>query len=149
MISYPVVFQSKTEASSGLGGSWPVIASTNTAECAVPREFGGSGAAFSPEDFFALAVANCFVATFKVYAQASRLSFGNVHVTCDLVVDRDESQQPVMKSCTLNIDIIDAEKPDRIRTIAEKALRCGFILNSVKTEVKPQLRIFSLGEKIL
>jgi organic hydroperoxide reductase OsmC/OhrA len=137
----PLNFESSAKASSGTKTAWRVQSGSFEAECAVPPEFGGAGQGFSPEDFFAQALVNCFVGTFKVYAEASKVAFKELTVKAVLTVDNNTSGQTVMSRCHLNIFIDGAAQADRVKTLVAKTLRSGFILNSVKTELTHQLEI--------
>jgi organic hydroperoxide reductase OsmC/OhrA len=141
MISYPLLFSASAKASSGTQESWQITSQTRETACAIPPEFGGAGDGFSPEDLFAQALTNCFVATFKVYAENSRIDFKSVDVNSELVVDFGEAKLPIMKQITLNVKVAGASRPERIRTLAEKVITSGFILNSVKTEVRLNLEV--------
>ncbi len=141
MIHYPISFFAEAKANSGIQTSWTIASKNIENACAVPSEFEGPGGALSPEDLFVQALTNCFVATFKVYAEKSRVEFSKVSVSAELIADLDAHKKPVMKSCTLRVKIEGSAQLDRVRTIAEKAFQSGFILNSVKTEVKLELNI--------
>jgi organic hydroperoxide reductase OsmC/OhrA len=95
----------------------------------------------SPEDLFAQALTNCFIATFKVYAEKSKINYSHVSMATELVADLDDDKKPVMKKCTLQVKVFGSEKPERVKTIAEKAFSSGFIINSVKTEMTLDLQI--------
>jgi organic hydroperoxide reductase OsmC/OhrA len=139
MIKYPISFFAKAESHQGINSGWQIESQNFTTNCAVPTEFEGPGGALSPEDLFAQALTSCFIATFKVYAEKSKISFKHLGVKTELITDLDESKKPVMKICLLHVVIEGCESPDRVKTIADKAFKSGFILNSVKTELKMEL----------
>lgn len=141
MITYPISFHSESHSASGIQSPWTTISGGFENRCAIPPEFEGPGGALSPEDLFAQALANCFVATFKVYAEKSRIPFGIVSAQAELIADLDEAKKPVMKKCILRVRISGVENTERAKTIAEKAFASGFILRSVKTEVSLDLQI--------
>ena len=141
MIKYPISFFSQAESASGIQSVWHFESQNFTHACAIPPEFEGPGGALSPEDLFAQALTNCFIATFKVYAEKSKIEFGKVAASTELVADLDEGKKPVMKKCILHVNITGASSPERIRTVAEKAFSSGFILRSVKTEVVLDLQV--------
>jgi organic hydroperoxide reductase OsmC/OhrA len=141
MIQYPISFHARSESASGIGQIWQIESQNLKIDCAVPVEFEGPGGAFSPEDLFAQALTNCFVATFKVYAEKSNLGFGQIIATSELIVDLAENKKPVMKKCFLNVKILNCENAERVKFIAKKAFEAGFILNSVKTEVVLDLEV--------
>lgn len=141
MIKYPVRFYASAEAQSGIQSTWNIESQQVKSLCAIPTEFEGPGGALSPEDLFAQALTNCFIATFKVYAEKSKISFSELSVKTDLAVDVDESKKPVMKNCLLHVSISGCENPTRVKMIADRAFQNGFILNSVKTEIKMELHV--------
>ena len=141
MIQYPISFSAKAHSPSGIQNNWQFSSQSIDGQCAIPSEFEGPGGALSPEDLFAQALTNCFVATFKVYAEKSKLSFGEVRVETELIVDTDTNNKPVMKTCNLKAAITGCERPDRVRAIAEKAFQSGFVINSVKTELHLDLEV--------
>ena len=141
MIQYPISFTAKAHSKSGIQSSWFMESQNLEVQCAIPPEFEGPGGALSPEDLFAQALTNCFLATFKVYAEKSRVQFARISVTSELIVDLDENKKPIMKKCVLNVEISGCENEVRTRAIAERAFASGFILNSVKTELQFNLTI--------
>lgn len=141
MIQYPVQFFGQSEAGPGIQKSWSTEASGFSANCSVPKEFEGDGTFHSPEDFFLLAVQNCFVATFKVYAQYSRLTFNQLSVGSELEVNKTESGNTVMKSVTLKITLSGVSDEKKARLLVDKTLAQGFIIQSVKSEIKSQVTI--------
>jgi organic hydroperoxide reductase OsmC/OhrA len=134
MTHYPLHFSSTTQTSSGKDGIWQTSSGEHHSHVAIPPEFDGPGGALSPEDLFNHALTNCFIATFKVYAQASKLEFEKVLATSQLIVDLDENKKPVMKRLSVKVQLHGVSQPDKARLLAQKAAKSGFILNSVKTE---------------
>jgi organic hydroperoxide reductase OsmC/OhrA len=134
MIKYPIEFKSVTESEFGVQSNWTVKSDNNITACSVPPEFMGPGGAISPEDFYNYALSNCFVATFKVYAENSKLTFKNVLVESKLIVDLDENKKPYMKDFYLKAIIFTPSNSEKAILLAEKASKSGFILNSVKTK---------------
>ncbi len=141
MIKYPIAFYTQANSPSGIQSPWTIESQSITHGCAIPPEFEGPGGALSPEDLFAQALTSCFIATFKVYAEKSKLSFSHLDVRAELVADLNELKKPVMKKCTLHVSIEGCETPERIKLLAEKAFSSGFILNSVKTELTMDLQV--------
>jgi organic hydroperoxide reductase OsmC/OhrA len=141
MIQYPITFSTHVTAPCGINTQWKISSADHQATCAVPPEFEGPGGAFSPEDLYAQALTTCFVATFQVIAEKSRVTFENLRVEGKLVVDRDESKRPVMKTFRLKIQLTTPSAPERAASLVQKAIAGGFILNSVKTEITHELEI--------
>lgn len=141
MINYPISFFAQARSAAGIQTPWTLESQTIGSICAVPPEFEGPGGALSPEDLFTQALASCFVATFKVYAEKSKINFESLHVEAHLIADLNDLKKPVMKNCLLQVSIRGCESPERIKTLAEKAFKSGFILNSVKTEMALELQV--------
>ena len=140
MIQYPLSFYAQAESEFGIQTPWNAVSSGKQIACAIPKEFEGPGEGISPEDLFAQAITNCFLATFKVYAEKSKLSFCIIQANTELIVDLDERKRPVMKEANLVVTVLGADQPDRLRMLAEKTLKSGFILNSIKTDVNLDMR---------
>lgn len=141
MITYPIEFQTKANALPGINANWELHSQAIKLDCAIPPEFEGPGNALSPEDLYAQALTNCFVATFKVYAEKSHLNYDNLNCSGILMVDLDENKKPCMKSFKLLVEIQNPTSPEKAKLLAEKAFKSGFILNSVKTELSFDLTI--------
>ena len=134
MIQYPLIFESETKASPGIQGTWVTQSQGHSSTCSVPREFSGSGGGLSPEDLFNHALTNCFVATFKVYAENSKLEFDSISAHSRLVVEAGEERRVVMKKIDIHVKILNPSNSEKALQLAKKASDGGFILNSVKTE---------------
>lgn len=138
MIQYPQQYRVRSTSPSGISSTW----STHTPgggvgealTCAIPPEFQGPGGGASPEDFYALALANCFIATFKVFAEKSSANYASIEATGVLTVDRDEKGVPWMARFHLAVSVAGAGDAARIRTLLEKTSRSCLVLNSVRTE---------------
>lgn len=141
MITYPISFFGSSQSSSGISTSWNTASSGFDLSCSVPKEFEGSGEHLSPEDLFLMALQNCFVATFKVFAAYSKLEYKELKVQSELVVDKDEGGRPVMKSILLDICIEGPSDSRKADILAKKTLDNGFILRSVKTQIVPKISI--------
>lgn len=141
MIQYPLIFNARAEAESGTQAPWAVRCGDQKTLCCVPVEFAGGGGGFSPEDLYLQALSNCFLATLKVYAEASKIDFRTITLDAKLTVDKNDQGQPWMKEADFRVVIQGASKPDRLRTLVDKTIRGGFILNSVKTHLNWSVEI--------
>lgn len=141
MFKYPFSFFAEVDAQSGIGSLWKSTSQKIQSTCSIPPEFEGPGGGLSPEDLFAQALGNCFVATFKVFVEKSKLNFSELSTKVELVVDLDESKKPVMRRCLLKVVVSGCDNPDRVKILAEKAFKSGFIINSVKTEMAMELQV--------
>lgn len=135
MIVFPQSYPVRVRATSGIGTRWTTEGPAETPlTCAIPPEFDGPGAGFSPEELYAHALSNCFVATFKVYAERSRLTFETLNLDAALIVDRGEDGAPWMARIDVQATLTGAGDPDKARRLLEKTAASCLILNSVKTE---------------
>jgi organic hydroperoxide reductase OsmC/OhrA len=135
MKNYPLVFTTSAEAEQGINKNWSAKASAFESSIIldIPPEFDGNGKGFSPEDLYAMALQNCFVATFKVFAEKSRLEFQKILVHAELKVDRNEKGAPWMASITLKVKLLGAVQKENAKRILEKTSQSCMILNSVNT----------------
>lgn len=136
MLSYPMHFKVSSEAQSGIQKTWQTQAASfnEKVDVAIPPEFSGPGGGFSPEDLYAMALTNCFIATFKVFAEKSRLNFKNLKITSTLTVDRNEKGQPWMSKIHLEVELSEVAQKENAQRLLEKASQSCMILNSVLTE---------------
>ena len=138
---YPISFFATSRAEAGIHTGWTTESSGFGTHCSIPPEFEGPGGGLSPEDLFAQSLTNCFLATFKVFAEKSKLHFTLLEATTELKVDLDLLKRPVMKSAVVKVLITGASSVDRAKLLAQKAFTSGFILNSVKTELTLELDV--------
>ncbi len=135
MPKLPLEFKSVAKANGYFEQPWLIQSGPQHSTCAIPPEFGGSGGGFSPEDLFLQAAINCFVGTFKVVANLSKVSFSELSVSGRLIVDKNEVGKIVMKSIHLDILLSGVDRPDRVETIIKKSIQDGFILNSLRSHI--------------
>lgn len=145
MPSYPLEFVSEAKADYSFDLPWAISSGEMNSLCSVPKDFGGAGGGFSPEDLFLHAVINCFVGTFKVMAKLSKMTFTNVQVSGKLYIDKNQEGKVCMKTIHLAITIFGTDRPERLENLVSKALREGFIINSVKSEILYSLNEGTLG----
>jgi organic hydroperoxide reductase OsmC/OhrA len=141
MLNYPMTFETQASAAHGTGSPWSAKSTEYEIAISIPPEFSGPGGAMSPEDLFAHALTNCFLATFKVLAENSKVTFENISVKSRLIVDRDDQKRPCMQACHLSIQLTAPSDENKAKRLMEKALQSGFILNSVKTIISHDIEI--------
>jgi len=134
MLSFPMEFKIIANSKSGIETQWRSSGSGHEANLAIPPEFQGPGGGFSPEDLYGMALANCYVATFKVMAEKSRLSFEDLQVEASLFVDRGEGGRPWMAQMKMNVQLKGASDRDKAESLLKRTSESCMILNSVKTE---------------
>ncbi len=136
MMSYPMFFNVSAMSQSGIQPTWKSTSQHFPYETlmAIPPEFEGPGGGYSPEDIYAMALTNCFIATFKVFAEKSRLQYKNISIQTSLSVNRNDKGQPWMDKAVFNIELSGVVQKENARRILEKTSQGCMILNSVMTE---------------
>ncbi|MEY4615823.1 MAG: hypothetical protein RJB66_783 [Pseudomonadota bacterium] len=135
MKQYPLRFQVTAETASGIQTPWTASTSVEniSIKLAIPPEFDGPGGGLSPEDLYAFALQNCFIATFKVFAEKSRLTFNELNVKASLEVDRNEKGAPWMARIHFDVNMTGVQQPENAKRLLEKTSQSCMILNSVNT----------------
>ncbi|NUN05174.1 MAG: OsmC family protein [Bdellovibrio sp.] len=143
MVKYPMKFVVKGSAVPGINVNWHTSAEAVGAglQAAIPPEFDGPGGGFSAEDFYALAIINCYISTFKVYAEKSQLLFSYVTAQVTLEVDRDEKGFPWMARAHLDVVLDKPSSKELGQKILEKAVKGCLVMNSIKTDKTVNLQI--------
>jgi organic hydroperoxide reductase OsmC/OhrA len=136
MLKYPMKFTVSAESPSGIQTAWKTQAKSHDQEIpvAIPPEFDGPGNGLSPEDLYAMALQNCFIATFKVFAEKSKLQFRSIFVESVLALDRNEKGHPWMAHLHLHVTLAGANQIENAQRILEKTTQSCMILNSVNTQ---------------
>lgn len=134
MIQYPLRFPVSSHAPAGIGTVWSTRVEAGELPAAIPPEFGGPGGGYSPEDFYAMAVLNCFAATFKVMAERSKLVYRELDLSGELTVDRDEKGAPWMSRFALRANLRGVADAERAKRLLEKTSQSCIVLNSIRTE---------------
>ncbi len=134
MIKFPMKFEVMAAASAGIQANWtgqsdqlPPIPS------AIPPEFMGPGGGYSPEDLFALALLNCLIATFKVYAEKSKAEFREIQGKVVLTVDKVLPQGFAMTHADIFLDIAGSTDSEKLRKVLDSAIKDCAVSNSMKT----------------
>lgn len=136
MIKYPMSFKVNASSPSGIERPWQTWRHGIDPKIpiAIPPEFEGPGSGFSPEDLYAMALTNCFIATFKVFAEKSKLEFNSIDIDADLSVDRNEKGHPWMASIRLKVILDGVSEKDKAMRLLNKVSESCLIINSVNTE---------------
>ncbi len=130
-----MTFNVKTESEAGIQTAWSTEPEKfkHKIPMAIPPEFDGPGTGLSPEDLYAMALQNCFVATFKVFAEKSKLNFKTLTVDAALEVDRDEKGRPWMARVHFKVNLTGVAQAENARRILDRTSQNCMILNSVNT----------------
>lgn len=100
-----------------------------------PKEFGGPGDQWSPEDLLVAAVADCFVLSFRAIAGMSKFEFNEISATATGKLDKsDGGIQFTEISITANLSIPEGADESRAQRLLQKAEATCFITNSLKAE---------------
>lgn len=137
MIQYPLQFTVHAQATSGSASTWETWADAHpepVVMMAIPPEFQGPGGGLSPEDLYAMALQNCYVATFKVFAEKSKFDFSKITARALLDVDRNSEGRPMMARVRFTIRLEGVEKVQAAERLLEKVSQNCMILNSVVTD---------------
>ncbi|GAB3269526.1 OsmC family protein [Parahaliea aestuarii] len=110
---------------------------------APPRQFGGSGEQWSPEDLLMASLASCFVLSFRAIAGMNNLEWSELKVEASGELDKVER---ITKFTRVTIDArlaVGAEEDSaKAERLLQKAEAACFISNSLNCEVHLQSEIF-------
>lgn len=135
MIHYPLQFSLKGEASAGITTSWSTSREgLPSLTSAIPPEFGGSGSGFSPEDFLLFAALNCFIATFKVFAEKSGLQFTSLSGEGTLWIDRVGKAAPGITRIDLSFILHKPSDQKKAEQLLEEAKKNCMVTNVLSVE---------------
>jgi organic hydroperoxide reductase OsmC/OhrA len=143
MAKFPLIFEVSGEATDKIGESWHTKGSKLPAiSCCVPPEFGGPGGTYTPEDFFAMAVINCILATFKVYCDKTRLGFAKIKATAQLTLDHDQSTEQLgFSNIKMSFEITaPTDQTKVVKLLAQAVQKCP-ISSSIKTAKTMQISV--------
>ncbi|HSW87097.1 MAG TPA: OsmC family protein [Rhabdochlamydiaceae bacterium] len=135
MLNYPLTFEASASASKGWNTIWECKAGALPhILCAIPKEFNGPGGGYSPEDLIALAVLNCFIATFKVFAEKSNVEFKKIEGQSSMIIDRAKDKAPEITKIHMTFTLHGFIDREKILTLLEDAKKHCIIGNAVNAE---------------
>ncbi|MFT4944654.1 MAG: organic hydroperoxide reductase OsmC/OhrA [Halovenus sp.] len=112
----------------------------------IPPEFGGEFEGPAPENYYAVALTNCYVATFKVIADNSDISFDKM-VADGVLKLRPDDGSTVVDSFELSVEL-HAEDPGRkTEVLLERTQSHCFILDSVDFDVSVEHNIVTSADR--
>lgn len=121
--------------------SWPT-SSRGEFEIGIPAEFGGDFDGPAPENYYAVALTNCFVATFKVMADNSDVSFEELRADGTLRL-RPDGKTTVVDSFELDVELHTETADRKTEVLLERTEGNCFILSSVDFDVTVTTEIVS------
>ena len=135
MSSYPLKFEVAATAEPGVLKNWKAeVGHFQPLDCAIPKEFQGSGDGYSPEDLFALSVMNCLIATYKVLAQMTGLSFEQITSKAIITIDRIEKKAPSITNLHIYFNVYKPSDPAKAQKLFEDTKRNCMISNAVSID---------------
>ncbi|MEM7455895.1 MAG: OsmC family protein [Planctomycetota bacterium] len=100
-----------------------------------PREFGGPGDQWSPEDLLVAAVADCFVLSFRAIAGMSKYEWTALRCEVSGTLDKVErAMQFTGFEVKAHLTIPEGADEGRAQRLLEKAEATCFITNSLKAD---------------
>lgn len=135
-------FYSATATAAAQGNVKLDVEGLSSLESAAPKEFGGPGGQWSPEDLVVGAVADCFVLSFRAVAAASKFDFKDIHCTATGELNKADTGVQFVGfkvSAKLTVDA-DADQ-DRAANLLKKAKAACFITNSLKAPAELETQI--------
>jgi organic hydroperoxide reductase OsmC/OhrA len=128
MVEYSEDYHARAE-STDLGDSWTAN-SRGEFEIGITPEFGGEFDGPAPENYYAVTLTNCFVATLKVIADNSNQAYKKVVADGTLKL-RPKDGSTVVDSFDLNVEFHVDSPTSRTESILKMTQKNCFILNSV------------------
>jgi len=114
-----------------------------------PPEFQGETGFWTPEHFFAAAIASCFVTTFKAIADFSKFEYLGLEVNVEATLEKGEGGYSVSKAAVQPLlTIAPGTDQERGMRLLEKAERACLISRSIRTQIELRPSI-SFGEREL
>lgn len=111
---------------------------------ASPPEFGGPAGFWSPEHLLAGALASCWLTTFQVIAELSRLSVASITLEVKAEVERAEDRKYWVPRFHLypRVEVQEAERERALRAMA-KAKEACLVGRSLRSEIvfEPQVSV--------
>jgi organic hydroperoxide reductase OsmC/OhrA len=102
---------------------------------AIPHCFGGPGNEASPEDLYLLSLLNCLIATFKVFAEKSKLGYERLDGFANLNLIQEPSGVSSFKNINIKLELFSPENRVKAERLFNKVESQSMIVNSVKTKV--------------
>ena len=111
-------------------------------ESGPPKEFGGSGEQWSPEDLLVSAVADCFVLSFKAVATASKFQWTSLSCSVTGTLDKvDRAMQFTALSIKPTLTVPADADVERAHKLLEKSEQVCFITNSLKADTELEVDV--------
>lgn len=142
MLTLPMKFIASSTASSGI--STPFEARSEDFDpirLAIPHQFNGPGKAYSPEDLLALSLASCLIATFKVFAEKSQLSFERIEAHSSLTIDKVQGAIAISK-IEIQLQLFGAQDREKATKLLGQTEKHCLVSNALKVEKQISYQLF-------
>lgn len=118
-------------------------------EVASPPSFGGPAGVWSPEHFYVVAAAACWMTTFAAVAELSKLEFVRAAIAGEAFVEKGDDRRYSIPRIVLRprVAIRRGEDRDRALRLIHKAEEACLVARSIKTAVElvPEVEVDSAG----
>lgn len=132
MIQYPLSFEVSAESTSGIQSSFQAVAENlPPITCAIPQKFHGPGGGYSPEDLYALSVVTCFIASFKVFAERTKLEYNSIKGNGELIVDRDAKGKIGIQRLDMTFALNGVKDENQTKKILAEAEKFCLVSNAI------------------
>lgn len=132
MVEYSEDYSAQAEATDD-ADDW-TTESRDQFRIGIPPEFGGDFDGPAPENYYAVALTNCYVATFKVMADNSDLEFERITADGTLRLRPDDGDT-IVDSFALDVELAVETVDRKTELLLERAQDHCFILQSVDFDV--------------
>ncbi len=142
MLTFPMKFQVSANASPGIKTRFEAKAHTNSPiTCAIPPEFNGPGGGYSPEDLYALSLATCFLATFKVFAEKTQAAFEQIEAVATLMIERNEKGVPTLSHIDLFVTVTGVKDREKIQKMCQEAEKNCLVSKALTSTIRYNYQI--------
>jgi peroxiredoxin-like protein len=115
-------------------------------ESSSPREFGGPGNAWSPEELVVAAIADCLVLSFKTIASASKFSWISLECNTEGTLDQVDGAYQFTHFRTVAILKVDTNvSAEHAKRLMIKAESMCPVTNSMKARTMVEIRVTLAG----
>ena len=128
-------FSVSSASTSGIKTLWDSKYSNKSLKMAIPDCFGGPGNEASPEDLYLLSLLNCLIATFKVFAEKSKLGYERLDGFANLNLIQEPSGVSSFKNINIKLELFSPENRVKAERLFNKVESQSMIVNSVTTKV--------------
>lgn len=137
-----MLFKIEGSAPAGLQTRWEVAShDLSPISCAIPPEFRGPGGGYSPEDLLGFAAISCLMATFKVFASLSSLTFEEVRAQATLIVDRPQGKPAAITQLLITLHVIGASNKEMALKLLEESKKNCLVTSALNIEKSYQFEV--------